>query len=189
MDAEKPRRGIRLLKSAANRFVFQSWPNGSPLESNTSVTPDTWYHLVVTKTRQDLTLYVQGKPESHGTPATSLDGSMGRPLFLGAQSGIPSFRGWLDEVAFYNRASDGERGQGPCINCARPVHVSCDDGSQPERCQPLFLGFRDQKITLRNSIPCPNDLGRSVDNFVADESNLRIEGRRAVVALRARSVD
>jgi len=25
------------------------------------------------------------------------------PLFFGAQAGIPSFQGWLDEIAFYNR--------------------------------------------------------------------------------------
>ena len=103
--ADNPaRRGIRLLKSTGNHFVFQSWPNGSPLESQTLVKPDIWYHLAVTKTGQDLTLYVNGKPESRGTPSPSFDAVVPRPLFLGAKSGTPSFHGWLDEVAFYNRA-------------------------------------------------------------------------------------
>jgi DNA-binding beta-propeller fold protein YncE len=120
--AEEPRRGIRLLKSAANHFVFQSWPDGSPLESKTSIRPDTWYHLVVTQTGQDLTLFVNGKPESHGTPPPPLNRLLERPLFLGAQSGIPSFHGWLDEIAFYNRALTAKevedlyqlRESGPC---------------------------------------------------------------------------
>jgi DNA-binding beta-propeller fold protein YncE len=120
--ADNPRRGIRLLKSPGNRFVFQSWPNGSPLESRTSVRPDNWYHLVVTKTAQDLTLYVNGKPELRGAPSLSFNTILPRPLFLGAQSGIPSFHGWLDEIAFYNRALTSKevedlyqsRESGPC---------------------------------------------------------------------------
>jgi DNA-binding beta-propeller fold protein YncE len=119
---EDPRRGIRLLKSTGNRFVFQSWPNGSPLESKTSVRPDTWYHLVVTRTDQHLTLYVNGEPESRGTPPQRLNAALPRSLFLGAQSGKPSFLGWLDEIAFYNRALTAKevqdlyqlRESGPC---------------------------------------------------------------------------
>jgi DNA-binding beta-propeller fold protein YncE len=105
--AENPLRGIRLLKSAGNRFIFQSWPGGSPLESRTVVEPDTWYHVVVTKTGQDVTLYVNGKPESRGAPPPPIELSRFEqlPLLLGARSpGQPSFHGWLDEIAFYSRA-------------------------------------------------------------------------------------
>jgi DNA-binding beta-propeller fold protein YncE len=119
---ENPRRGIRLLKSAGNRFVFQAWPDSGPLESHTLVTPDIWYHLVVTRTGQDLTLYVNGKPESHGAPPPPFNELKHPPLFLGAQAGIPSFHGWLDEIAIYNRALTGKevedlyqlRESGPC---------------------------------------------------------------------------
>jgi hypothetical protein len=102
---ENPRGEIRMLKSAGNRFVFQALPDGSPLESQTLVRPGIWYHLVVTRTGQDLTLYVNGKFESHGTPPQP-SSPLGQPrLFLGARSpGQPSFHGWLDEIAFYNRA-------------------------------------------------------------------------------------
>jgi len=62
----------------------------------------------VTGIGQDLTLYVDGKPEAHGTPPTPLAGLSWPPLSLGAQSGIPSFRGWLDEIAFYDRALTAE---------------------------------------------------------------------------------
>ncbi len=120
---ENPRRGIRLLKSAGNRFVFQEWPDSSPLESQTVVRPDIWYHIVVTKTGRDLTLYVNGKPESHGTPPPPFNQLPQPRLFLGARSpGQPSFHGWLDEIAFYNRALTAEevrdlyqlRESGPC---------------------------------------------------------------------------
>jgi DNA-binding winged helix-turn-helix (wHTH) protein/DNA-binding beta-propeller fold protein YncE len=119
---ENSRPGIRLLKSAGNHFVFQSWPDGSPLESKTLARPDIWYHLVVTRAGHDLTLYVNGKPESHGTPPPPFKELWHPPLFLGAQSGIPSFHGWLDEIAFYNRALTAEevedlyqlRESGPC---------------------------------------------------------------------------
>ena len=52
--ADNPaRRGIRLLKSTGNHFVFQSWPNGSPLESQTLVKPWTFgiITLAVTENR------------------------------------------------------------------------------------------------------------------------------------------
>jgi DNA-binding winged helix-turn-helix (wHTH) protein/DNA-binding beta-propeller fold protein YncE len=120
---EKPRLGIRLLKSAGNRFVFQTRPDGSPLESKTLVRPDIWYHLVVTRTGQDLTLYINGKPESHGTPPPPFNQQAQPRLFLGAHSpGQPSFHGWLDEIAFYDRALTAKevedmyqlRESGPC---------------------------------------------------------------------------
>ena len=101
---KNPRLGIRLVKSDHDRFIFQLWPDGSPLESKTLVRPDIWYHLVVTRKDRDLTLYVNGEPESHGTPPPPINELWHPPLFLGAQAGIPSFRGWLDEIAFYDRA-------------------------------------------------------------------------------------
>jgi DNA-binding beta-propeller fold protein YncE len=120
--AENPRRGIRLLKSAGNRFALQSWPGGSSLESKTPVNPNIWYHLAVTRTGQDLTLYVNGEPEARGTPPQPFNALTQPSLFLGAQSGTPSFHGWLDEIAFYNLALTAEevktlyrlRESGPC---------------------------------------------------------------------------
>jgi hypothetical protein len=107
--AENPLRGIRLLKSGNNHFVFQSWPDGTPLESQTLIRPDVWYHLVVTKTGQDSVLYINGKPESRGTPPPPPKEMLHPTLFLGARNpGRPSFRGWLDEVVFYNRAMTAE---------------------------------------------------------------------------------
>jgi hypothetical protein len=121
--SENPLRGIRVLKSAGNRFAVQSWPDGSPLESQTLVKPDTWYHLVVTKTAQELALYVDGRRESRGAPPPPIRGMLHPTLYLGARSpGQPSFHGWLDEIAFYNRALTAEeveamyqsRESGPC---------------------------------------------------------------------------
>ncbi len=121
--AENPRRGIRLLKSADNRFVFQSWPDGGELKSTTPVKSDTWYHVAITRQDRELDLYVNGRLQDHGMPPPRLGTYFDSPLILGGQSSKqPSFRGWLDEIGFYNRALTPEevsslyqsREAGPC---------------------------------------------------------------------------
>lgn len=101
--ATEHERGIRLLKSGDNHFVFQAWPGGAPITSPTIVAPNVWYHVAVTKTDDSLTLYVNGKAEASGKPPAHFAKYDG-PLFLGAyEPGRPSLHGSLDEIAFYNR--------------------------------------------------------------------------------------
>jgi hypothetical protein len=107
-SGENPRRGIRLLKGGHNRLLFQSWPGGVTLQSETLMTEGAWYFLTVTRTAQETTLYVNGEPEAHSSSPVQFTARMERPLFLGASSsGQPSFRGLLDEVLGYNRALTG----------------------------------------------------------------------------------
>jgi hypothetical protein len=95
--------GIRMLISEDNRFVFQAWPGGASMKSSSTVAPNVWYHVTVTKTDDLLTLYVNGKAEASGKLPAHL-GEYQSPLFLGAyEPGRASLHGWLDEVAFYNR--------------------------------------------------------------------------------------
>jgi len=103
-----PLNGVRLLTSPDSHLLFQTWPDGRALRSRTSVTPNTWYHLTVTWSDDDLVLYVNGEPEDKGKPHPQLKvpqpDSPLFPVFLGARSpGHPAFHGWLDELAFYNR--------------------------------------------------------------------------------------
>ena len=120
---ENPQRGVRLLKSADNRLVFQSWPGGDVVVSEAALMPNVWYHLAVTRTDREVALYVNGKPEGHGSASPQYDEPATTALWLGANhAGIPSFRGWLDEIAFYDRALTAEevksmyqsREVGPC---------------------------------------------------------------------------
>jgi hypothetical protein len=125
-SAETPRRGIAVLKSADNRFVFQAWPGGSRIASSTSVQPGVWYHVTVTKTGDLLSLFINGKAEGSGKvrqPFPQYDD----PLYLGAfEPGRPSLNGWLDEIAFYNRGLTADevagvyrkRETGPCATAA-----------------------------------------------------------------------
>jgi hypothetical protein len=113
---EAPQRGLRLLESTDRRFEFQSWPGGNRLRSKLSVSPATWYYVLVTKTDREVRLYVNGKLEDKGSAAQFA--RLGQPLLFGASG----FRGWLDEIAFWNRAlTSGEaaalyqlREAGPC---------------------------------------------------------------------------
>jgi len=108
----EPERGIRLLKSSDNHFVFQAWPGGSPILSATTVAPNVWYHVAVTKTDDAIALYVNGKAEASGKPPAHF-ATYDDALFLGAyEPGQPSLHGWLDEIAFYNRGlTPGEVGK------------------------------------------------------------------------------
>jgi hypothetical protein len=73
------------------------------MTSVSTIAPNTWYHIAVTKTDDLVTLFVNGKSEaSDGPPQRFPD--YDAPLLLGAyEPGRPSLRGWLDEIAFYNR--------------------------------------------------------------------------------------
>jgi hypothetical protein len=120
---ENPQAGIRLIKSLDDRFVFQAWPGGSSLTSRTLAKPGVWYHIVVTRTDHNLTLYVNGEPEVQTSAPIRFDDHQQHSLLLGARSpGQPAFHGWLDEIAFYNRALNAAeirklyqlRESGPC---------------------------------------------------------------------------
>jgi len=119
---ENPRRGFRLLKTPEDRFVFESWPSGTPLIGSTTVTPGVWYRVTITRDDREITLYLNGEVEHVGAPPVGRYNQLSKPLYFGARSGQPSFHGWLDEIAFYNRALGQDdvrreyqsRASGPC---------------------------------------------------------------------------
>lgn len=114
--------GTRLLKSGDDHFVFQASPGGNPIASVSTVAPNTWYHIALTKTDDLLTLYLNGKAEATGKPAAHF-ATHEDFLFLGAsEPGRPSLYGWMDEIALYNRGLTADevvslyqqRAVGPC---------------------------------------------------------------------------
>jgi hypothetical protein len=98
-----PSGGIRLVRSEDHHFEFRAWPGGASLRSKTAVKANTWYSLTVTRTENEVTLYVDGNAEDH-RPSPPQVGSANAALALGGYtSGRPALRGWLDEIAFYER--------------------------------------------------------------------------------------
>jgi hypothetical protein len=97
-----PDRGIRMLKSGDNHIVFEAWPGRGPITSVSTIAPNTWYHIAVTKTDDLVTLFVNGKSEASDKAPRFPE--YDAPLLLGAyEPGRASLHGWLDEIAFYNR--------------------------------------------------------------------------------------
>jgi hypothetical protein len=135
--ATEHERGIRLLKSEDNHFVFQAWPDGSAIKSASTVSPNVWYHVAVTKTDDLITLYLNGKAEVSGKPPSRF-ASHGDPLFLGAyEPGRPSLHGWLDEIAFYNRGlTAGEVGSLYQLREAGACRLNCPPPIQSQRVSP-----------------------------------------------------
>lgn len=46
--------------------MFQMRPGDSMVGSKTTVNPNVWYHVVITKTDQAVTMYVNGDEEARG---------------------------------------------------------------------------------------------------------------------------
>jgi DNA-binding winged helix-turn-helix (wHTH) protein len=113
---------IRLVASENHRLIFQAWPGGILVRSKSSVTANTWYHIAVTRTENEIALYINGEDEGHGSAPPQVGDAYTSLTLGGYSSGSPAFRGWLDEVAFYSRALTAKevrdlyelREHGPC---------------------------------------------------------------------------
>jgi DNA-binding winged helix-turn-helix (wHTH) protein/DNA-binding beta-propeller fold protein YncE len=122
-------KGFAVLKSEDNRFFLEVvTTNGLVrLASKNRATENHWYHLAIAKNDRGLALYVDGVLEDqrflNSPPYFLTGGDLLHRLHIGAGDGgrLP-LRGWLDEIAFYDRAlSPGEvkalyqlRESGPC---------------------------------------------------------------------------
>ncbi len=75
-----------------------------------TATPGAWHHVVGTYTGSSILLYVNGTPvASTNVDSTQFVPNGTQPFRIGATT-IPNrtFDGWVDEVAFYNTALDGD---------------------------------------------------------------------------------
>jgi Concanavalin A-like lectin/glucanases superfamily len=101
----------RLIKAEDNRLHFDfALKQGGPvrLASKTVVVPGRWYHVAVTRSEAEISLYVDGMLEDNrplGSERTADGGYEVAPLYLGATRDHRAFlEGKLDEVLFYGRA-------------------------------------------------------------------------------------
>lgn len=101
----------RLIKAVDNRWHFDfALKQGGPvrLASKTSVQAGRWYHVCVTRSDAEVSLYVDGVLEDSrrlGPERTADTGYENAPLYLGATRNHRAFLdGKLDEILFYGRA-------------------------------------------------------------------------------------
>jgi len=92
----------------SNKLYFQWWNGIGMYCSNSALTPDTWYHVVVTKYGStNATCFLDGTYISSDTSPTSLLSSTGRIYLSGGYAPLPawkSFDGNIDEFAYWNRS-------------------------------------------------------------------------------------
>ena len=116
--SSETRVSTHLWKSREGRILFDIvMPAGEAhLKSRSVVVPDRWYHIAITKSDQEVVLYLNGVVESRQnllSGAADVPGPGQSPLFLGAtHEGKELFKGKLDEVLLYNRVLTGAEVQG-----------------------------------------------------------------------------
>ncbi|MFN0170426.1 MAG: LamG domain-containing protein [Bryobacteraceae bacterium] len=118
--------GWAVRLSGEGRLMFRlAADDGTTAEvtSTAALSPGRWYHVAITKTDQDLRLYLDGAPDASGaTPSGTFGRTHTVPIRIGGR-GKATFNGWLDEIAFFDRAlPEGEvramyrrRSEGPCV--------------------------------------------------------------------------
>ncbi|MFN0164805.1 MAG: LamG domain-containing protein [Bryobacteraceae bacterium] len=91
--------------------------------STVPLRPGRWYHVAITKTDQEIRLYLDGMPDASGpTPAGTFGRTHTVPIRIGGK-GKETYNGWLDEIAFFDRslpeseirAMYRKRAEGPCV--------------------------------------------------------------------------
>jgi DNA-binding winged helix-turn-helix (wHTH) protein/DNA-binding beta-propeller fold protein YncE len=100
--------GFALVKSADNIFVFKATTSSGTLTvtSKNPAIENHWYHVAVTKTDRELSLYIDGERVDQGyfgNPPDFVPGDELRLRIGASNGGRAPLHGWLDEIAFYNR--------------------------------------------------------------------------------------
>jgi hypothetical protein len=99
----------QLVKSSENRLTFRFARDGfrAKFESATILAADTWYHVAITKSADEVRIYLNGEPNAaapFGPRESSIGTDEGSRLYLGAtRRRRDFFQGKLDEILFYNR--------------------------------------------------------------------------------------
>jgi len=89
--------------------IWLGWPgsvylgNMQPLESATTLSLDTWYHIAFTRSGNDNILYINGSPDATATSVGSVTTSAVESV-IGAYTTTPTFpfQGNIDEVAIFD---------------------------------------------------------------------------------------
>ena len=107
-DTSDPNRGYILFAHSNNSFYFRVSPNGSaPLTqvaSTTTLSANTWYHIVGVYNGTDLRIYVNGSLDC--TPVSYSGGIYNNTtnFIIGSAAGGNYWNGRIDDVAVWSRA-------------------------------------------------------------------------------------
>ncbi len=121
--------GIGGTAAGPVRLGFSSGKTSAKiLAGATAITPRTWHHLVLVRTHDHATLYLDGilKPEISGPAEVDRSGPSAVFAIGGLTGGLAGFEGKIDEVAVYGRALATEE-------IAQHVRAANDPGSMPHR--------------------------------------------------------
>ena len=145
------RDGWRLLKQSDNQFWFclgggaqnQCGKFSYTVFSSTLARVGPWYHLAVVKSRDTITLYVDGTVEDARSPIPPFVDTHVADLYLGQNEREGAYlNGDLQEVGIYNRAlSEAEVEQLAGIAAARPAQSRSGDALSCDEFCRAFRGF------------------------------------------------
>lgn len=91
-----------------NRFLFHiNGAASATLLSNETVLPAGWNHLAMVKDNDSYSFYLNGSGIGSQTSAAAFPNPSVPIAFGFAEPLVPSFNGFIDEVAIYNRALSG----------------------------------------------------------------------------------
>ena len=92
------------VKNNDNKIRFASYNSGDQLDSTTTVSANTWYHVAATHESGSDKLYVNGSLEASGS-ASNFSTSDAANLRIGSSSIFNLYhQGLIDEVSFFNSA-------------------------------------------------------------------------------------
>jgi len=95
--------------TAAGRLIFAGDASNEPwLTGSTPIEPKRWHHVVLVRTKQGATLYLNGQREDARDFQSPLPPERSALWLGGHHNGTSSFEGKLDEVAVYARALTAE---------------------------------------------------------------------------------
>ena len=106
------------------------------LESTTTIADDTWYHVAITRSGSNWTMWVNGSSEDTTISSATIDAST-RPLYIGmaTSTSTSAFNGWIDEFRMSTTArysSTFTPSTTPFVNDADTfilLHMDGTDGS------------------------------------------------------------
>jgi hypothetical protein len=174
--------------------------------SGGTATPGVWSHIVGTYNGSSVVLYVDGVPVA----SANVDGAQflpnrTQPFRIGATT-IPNrtFDGWIDEVAFYNTALDGDTIQehytvGATDGAAYPTHVlssspvaywRLDEPGDPPAANLGTLGAAADGSYVYNAMPGqPGPSAPPFQGFAAANKAVSFNGVAGYVSLPALNLD